>query len=202
MKYYFHKIIAFIWFPLFLWYIKRTIRHKAKYLIDSYNLPYRGVVAGGFLRDIILGRVPNDMDVFFSDKKEMNFIAYPRQKMLLTHQLEYLTVYTLFAPTVSVQYIHNDRLDNSGKFIFLDNFDFTINALGYCLNSGRFNPDFDSRVKDVLNKHLISLGNYRVITELRYNKLLKYGFKIPKNRPLNDITIDAISDYEFETTGE
>ena len=107
---------------------------------------YNCIIAGGSIRDIILNQIPKDYDIFFSTKEEYeDFTCYIIKKKVFVTKTEFCD---------PDQNIFKFELNNGIKFdvincnidmynqtnftIIIDEFDYTINSIGYSVKFDRF----------------------------------------------------------------
>lgn len=144
---------------------------------------HRGLVFGGALRDILLNRKPNDVDVFIPD----NMLCF-------YDEIEKLG-YSLYSENGGTLAIKNDQKFDIHEGELIKVYDFDVNLL--CTHDGihlynRDNPTFDPQmiIDNIQAKIALPLEIYtdngsivfrlgKGVSEARIRKIIQRGFYIP-----------------------
>lgn len=127
----------------------------------------KGIVAGGAVRDLVLGRKPKDIDVFIFYEKDFrrivkrNIFDIQPQKTERPFEVDYPSTFEVYNTTLHgypVQLIWNDHVEETFKkniraIDIINCFDFTINMMYI---HGRGDDIFiTDQAQDALNEHRI-----------------------------------------------
>ncbi len=113
------------------------------YIVSELTDKTHGLVAGGAIRDIVLGKIPKDYDVFFSSRdlqqtaidrwQDMDFDEKPWPTPHRAYG-GYGTTYTVFNTKYkgeSVQLIYAKNITDRSSLEVVETFPFTVNHLYY-----------------------------------------------------------------------
>lgn len=111
--------------------IRRMLPKEVRAVLKDHN--DRPFLAGGFIRSVIAGEEPADIDLFVSNKEAGNDLVENIRKLMLDYRAELRgrinviktdNAYTVLGLKYPIQVIHRWTFDNPQKCI--ESFDFTI----------------------------------------------------------------------------
>tara|TARA_R100000742_G_C4233030_1_gene54220 strand:+ start:77 stop:667 length:591 start_codon:yes stop_codon:yes gene_type:complete len=139
-------------------------------LLKQYDAPYF-YFAGGCLRNTLLGKAPNDYDIFTTSLEDAHKL------IVILKDLHFQEIYRT-ENSVKL-FLLNSKVDISLEFFTqpanrFDHFDFTINCIAFDSNYKLYyQKNFFEHLSDL---SLVKLNTKPPLLELRYIKFLDDGF--------------------------
>lgn len=187
--------------------LKKTIGKLLYNLIQEYDC----IIAGGCIRDIILGKKPKDIDIFFiSSQKYYNFMTTLRNVHKILPSLDYPEVNKV-AEVFHVKAEKNIPIDvdlvlynESSLSEITKNFDVSINMLYFYKGKINGQPELNFSAEFIINQiknREMSIGGNQII-DLLNNKVFT-GTKERIERFKKDFKFDSSSEllYLAKTNG-
>lgn len=196
------------------------IPEKVKFIIDKIYLSgYEAFIVGGCVRDILLGRIPNDYDITTSATPNQIIDIFKEYK-IIDNGIKHGTVgiiidtdiYEITTYRLETEY-ENNRRPKKVEFTLnieqdLKRRDFTINAIAYNYELGVIDK-FDG-IKDLREKTIKTVGNpderfnedgLRMMRAIRFSSQLNFNIEertlksIYKNvNIINSISLERITE--------
>jgi hypothetical protein len=149
---------------------------------------YDCIIAGGFIRDLVLDEDPKDIDIFLYNRTNFknltNFLEnfdFKAGKKFLSENNENMEVVKYTYQDYDIDVIY---LPLSDKKHIIESFDFTINMIYYDFKKDdiKISPNYDV-VKAIIRKELIPNTGMIIISNVeniikRYQKFLDKGYTI------------------------
>lgn len=197
-----------------------NIPEGAKYIINHLNQNgYNAYLVGGCVRDIILGRTPNDWDICTNATPDEMIYVFKDNKIIPTGLKHGTITIVVDDETFECTTFRNDgeysdgrRPDNvSFTNSLLDDLqrrDFTINAIAYNISEGFIDP-FNG-MKDIENKIIRCVGNpyerfnedgLRIMRAVRFSAQLGFEIEYCTKKAMNELVdnLDNISNERINS---